>query len=173
MALPTLLRDVLVRMGIHLLTLQSTEHVIRLCLQIALPKEQIETLEDMRLLEQREGKKTIGYFLTALRERADIAPDFDQRLNNFLAARNTFAHDLSTVEGWNMRTEEGCRACIELLVRWEAQATEVMNVFAGLLRAWELQNGRPTQVPGAEALIAAIERDFVPMASHVFSAKDV
>ena len=172
MQLPILTRDVLVRMGVHLLTLQSAEHVIRLCLQVVLPKEQIESLEDLRAVEHRESKKTIGYFLTALRERVSIAPEFDQKLKSFLQARNAFAHDLSAVEGWDMRTEEGCRACIKLLERWNAQATEVENVFAGLLRSWELQNGNPVQVPGAEALLASIERDFVPQVPHVFVAKD-
>jgi hypothetical protein len=172
MELPSLLREVLVRMGVHLLTLQCTEHVIRLCLQIVLPREPINTLEDLRSLEQREGKKTIGYFLAALRQRADIAPEFDEQLTTFLAARNSFAHDLSSVPGWDMRTEEGCRKCIELLEQWEDQATEVQNVFAGLLRIWELQSGKPTQLPGAEALFATIERDFVPKVPQLFTVKD-
>jgi len=172
MELPSLVREVLVRMGVHLLTLQCTEHVIRLCLQIVLPKEPINTLEDLHSLEQREGKKTIGYFLFALRQRASIAPEFDEQLTKFLAARNAFAHDLSSVPGWDMQTEEGCRKCIELLEQWEDQATEVQNVFAGLLRGWELQRDKPTQLAGAEALFSAIERDFVPKAHGLFTAKD-
>ncbi len=172
MELPPLIREVLVRMGVHLLTLQSTEHAIRLCLQIALPKEPINTLEDLRSLEQREAKKTIGYFLRTLRQRANIAPEFDEQLAAFLATRNAFIRNLSPVAGWDMRTEDGCRQCAELLQQWGDQTTEVQNVFAGLLRAWELQSGNPTHVPGAEALVVAIERDFAPRAVNVFTSKD-
>jgi hypothetical protein len=172
MRLLDLQREVLVHMGAHLLTLQSVELVIRLCLQIVLLKEPIETLEDLRSLEKRESKKTIGYFLAALRERAAVDHEFDGKLIAFLNARNSFVHNLSDVQGWNMRTVEGCESCIAQLRQWDESATEVQHVFAGLLRAWELQSGRPTQVAGAEEFMAAIERDYVPRVNHVFSKKD-
>ena len=172
MSLPSLHREVLVRMGLHLLTLQSTEHAIRLCLQIVLPKEPIKTLDDLHSLEGRESKRTIGYFLTALRERTEIEPEFDKKLVAFLDTRNRFTHDLSVIQGWNMRTEEGCRTCIEMLERWEAYANEVQNTFAGLLRAWELQSGIETRVEGSEALITFIENDYIPKVPQVFGAKD-
>jgi hypothetical protein len=172
MPLHDLQREVLVHVGVHLLTLQSAEHVIRLCLQIVLPKEPIETLEDLRSLERKESKKTTGYFLTALRARAALDPEFDGKLIAFLDARNSFIHNLSDVQGWSMRTAEGCELSIALLRQWDELATEVLHVFAGLLRAWELQSGCPTQVAGAEEFIATIDRNYVPKVDRVFSKKN-
>ena len=56
---------------------------------------------------KNERKKTIGYFLTELRKRADLHDQFDQKLRDFLDHRNTFIHNLHDVPGWNLETQGG------------------------------------------------------------------
>jgi hypothetical protein len=165
-------RQVFVRVGIQLIQYQGVEHALRLCIQIVLPAAPIRTLSDLHTLEERERTKTIGYFLSRLRTRVTVAPDFDEALTVFLRGRNAFVHDLSQLEGWNPRSDEGCVTSNQVLDRLERETEHIQNVLSGLIRAWELQNGKPTVLPGAEAEFERIEREYLPLAQQIFGTKD-
>ena len=165
-------RDLFQRMGVELLHLQSVENAIRLCLQVVLPEVPISTLEALHALEQREAKKTLGYFLCTLRERVQVEAEFDNLLAEFLKNRNTFVHNLWSLEGWEPRSEDGCARCIQFVQALGDQATHVLNVFTGLLRAWEIQTGHLTELPGAEEQFRKIEQDYVPLVNSLFTARD-
>ena len=67
-------RDILFRMGLALLLIQSTEEIISTCLTYVLPAGGVLTWEML----QRSGRKkrTLGQFLIELRKRVDIDQTF-------------------------------------------------------------------------------------------------
>ena len=142
-----------------------------MCIQIVLPGEPLRTIEDLHALEERERKKTLGYFMNALRTRVNVQPAFDAALAIFLEDRNTFVHNMAQFSKWQPRTEEGCRECSSLLDLLDQRTQVVMNVFTGLLRAWETQNGTRITIPGYEAEFERIERQFIPLAGYFLTPK--
>ena len=165
-------RDLFQRMGVELLHLQSVENAIRLCLQIVLPESPVLTLEALHAQEEKESKKTLGYFLSSLRKRVQVEAEFDSLLAEFLKNRNVFVHNLWSLEGWDPRSTEGCQRCVQFVQVLGDQATHVLNIFTGLLRAWEIQSGHLTKIPGAEDQFRRIEQDYVPLVNSLFTARD-
>jgi hypothetical protein len=163
--------SVLARVGVQLLHFQAVENLLRLCTQIVLPSVPIEKLVDLHALEARERKKTLGYFMAALRSRAKVEPGLDDALSRFLEDRNTFVHNIDGFAGWNLRSAEGCAACVQILDSIGTRTEFVMGVFTGLLRAWELQNGKPVVIPGYEAEFRRIEEELVPLVDTFFAPK--
>jgi hypothetical protein len=63
-------REVLLRMGLALLFVQTTEHLIETCLTYMFSEGGVLTLE--MLLRSGQKKRTLGQFLTKLRKRVDL-----------------------------------------------------------------------------------------------------
>ena len=171
MTLPDLQRTVFARVGVQLLAFQSVEKMLRLCMQVVLPVEPIKKVEHLHALEERERKKTLGYFMAALRSRVTVDTTFDAALAIFLDDRNAFVHDIHQFTDWNPQTAEGCAACQRLLDLLDRRTQIVLNAFSGLLRSWELQNGNPITLQEHEAEFARIEQECVPLANLFFAPK--
>ena len=70
--------------GLAVLSCQTAEKLINLCLLYLFPKKPIRTVEMLEQLDEQHRRKTLGQFVRALRERVGLAPEFDTLLANFL-----------------------------------------------------------------------------------------
>jgi hypothetical protein len=162
--------ELLSRLGLCLLQLQATEHVIRLIIQLVLPPTRL-SLEKLEALEEKERTKNLGYFLGQLRMRAEIDPDFDKVLKDFLKDRNTLIHNLNEVQGWDLNTEEGWKICNAWLDGFYSRADHVLKVFSGLVRAWEEQNKFPKSPHDDHKYFKELDDGYTFLAKVIFSAK--
>ena len=133
MDIPREHQDVLLAMGVAVLKLQTTEKVIRLCMTLVLQKGSPLTLEALEEQNEFEKNKTLGYFLSELRKRADIHDGFDALLEEFLKNRNDFVHDLSRVPGWQLGSLEQTAKAKQFVHHLIEQSDAVLKVFLVLL----------------------------------------
>lgn len=136
--------QILLKIGYVFLHIQDTEKVVKLVMQWVLPAEKDLLAVLLGSVNKVERKKPLGYFLTALRERATINNDIDQLLTRYLDNRNSFVHNLKDVDGWSLKTEEGCMAANRFLSSLLSESKEVRLIFLGLLQAWKIQSGIET-----------------------------
>jgi hypothetical protein len=165
-------QDVLLAMGVAVLVLQTTEKVIRLCMTLVLQRQAPLTLEALQEQEESERNKTLGYFLSELRKRADVHEGFDVLLKDFLRNRNDFIHDLSRVPDWGLGSPEQIAKAKQFVHRLIQQSETVLKVFFGLVTAWQDQVGMPKPSLPNHAWFAEIEAIYKPLADQVFLAKD-
>src|ERR1700720_1052162 len=90
--------------GAALVACQTAEKLINVSLRSLFPKEPIRTVEMLDRLNEEYRRKTLGYFIRALRERVGIDEQFDALLGDFLEHRNTLVHDLAGVPGHSFFT---------------------------------------------------------------------
>ena len=129
------------RIGQVLLFIQGLERSIRFVMTFVLQKEGVLTVEKLEAQEANEREKTIGYFLTQLRYRADLDPSIDDRLRLFLNQRNTLVHHLMDIPGWSLETPEGLQVANEFITEVQTSAIWLRFFFAGLMKAWAEQDG--------------------------------
>jgi len=134
-------KDLLMRMGACLLLVQQTESILRFCLTFVLQKQSPLTLEVLENQRSAERKKTLGYFLTELRKRADLDEGFDLLLSDFLTRRNQFVHNITELEGWDRSTESGRKVALNFVNILTRQAVKISQILSGLMMAWQEQAG--------------------------------
>ena len=128
-------RDILFRIGVALLLMQTTEQLISMCLTYVLPEGGVLTLE---MLERHNQKKrTLGQFLIELRKRVDIDQHFDVILEEFLVKRNTLIHRIEDVPGWSLHDEQGCQIARQFVDRLIIVDNYVRDTFMALLSVWK------------------------------------
>ena len=162
--------DLLVRIGGALLDVQLTEQVLRLVTTYVLQKSDPITAEQILAQVSAEQKKTLGYFVSELRKRADIDVHFDRTLSEFLRRRNILAHNLSDIPGWDLGSSHGIyrgRIFLNELIELNA---EVLKVFTGLVRAWEAHTGNKSEL-GDHPFFREVDERYVPLIGSLFFAK--
>lgn len=96
--------ELLSKIGSTLLAVQWTERILKATLPVAYPAEPM-TANSLDADDVALGKKTLGTLARALRARADLRPEFDELLAEFVSERNVLAHHLearfalTTIEG--------------------------------------------------------------------------
>jgi len=168
MSIPSDQRKVLEAMGIALLLMQNAERVIRLCMTFVLQKQPPLTLDLLQNQEESERAKTIGYFLSELRKRANIEESFDLLLKDFLKNRNDFIHDLSRIPKWGLRTPERSATSLQFLHLLIQQTDEVQKVFVGLVLAWQEQAGLTEPPLPEHEWFLEVDAAYKPLAFHIF-----
>jgi hypothetical protein len=163
--------ELLSRIGITLLQVQATEHLIKLCMTYVLQREPL-SLEQLEAGEEKERYKNLGYFLQELRKRAAIAPEFDEVLRKFLKQRNMFAHNLNEVPGWDVNTDEGRKLGLESLRDFYATTSHVLKVFSGLVRLWEKQSDYPVPPAGDHPFFIEVDEVYTLLARMIFAPKE-
>jgi hypothetical protein len=163
-------QEVLAAVGVTLLSVQSAEKVVQGSMRWALPRQGITTLEDLERQTAEEAKKTLGYFLDQLRRRAFVEEQFDADLKEFLQKRNTFAHDLVSVEGINFNTIDGLGVANTFLFRLTSLPIHVTRVFMGLIRLWQQQIGMKDDFADNE-FFRHIDEEYRPLAEKTFFRK--
>src|SRR5438045_1953869 len=101
------MREVCANIGAALLACQTTEKLFNVSIMWLFPEQPHRTMEMIERMENELQRKTLGYFVRALRERVGLDPNFDQLLGDFLDHRNTLAHDLLRIPGHSFDTPQG------------------------------------------------------------------
>ena len=148
---------VLLRIGYVFLHLQATEKVIKVAVQVVMPRDQNFLLSLLERLDETGRKKPLGHFLDLVRKRAKLNDDVDSLLERFLANRNKFVHNLEEVEGWALESDSGRQAANEFLSQLFRDSFEVRTLFQGLLYSWKVQCELPT-TPGEDALLEKMSK---------------
>src|SRR5439155_18047512 len=99
--------DIYALMGFALTYLQSVERILRFVTTFVLQDGENLSIEKLQSLEAKEAKKTLGYFMFKIRERAQLFPNLDQLLGTYLKNRNDFIHSQSAIPGWDLSSKEG------------------------------------------------------------------
>jgi hypothetical protein len=129
---------------------------------------QAPTIDEIYALNEAEKKKTLGELLRELRERVSVDPSFDSLLKSFLKNRNTFAHSMSFLPGWNLKTKAGREAAVKFLDRYSWELTQVQNIFLAFAREEDIRLGRRTPIPeGSESFFAIIDKQYVPIVPNL------
>ncbi|HXW73001.1 MAG TPA: hypothetical protein VEK34_16525 [Methylocella sp.] len=161
-------RDILARMGLALLFIQTTEFVIEFCMKYVLPAGGVVTLEMLESQRSGERKRTLGQFLRELRKRVDLDDRFDAILDEFLQKRNELIHRIDDIPGWSLDHEEGLRAARGFMDRVMQLNHVVLEVFSGLVRAWQSQEQITTEF---DSLLGDIDQIYSSLASRIFFKK--
>jgi hypothetical protein len=148
---------VLLRIGYVFLHLQTTEKVIKVAVQVVMPRDQNFLLSLLERLDETGRKKPLGHFLDLVRKRAKLNADVDSLLERFLANRNKFVHNLEEVEGWALESDSGRQAANEFLSQLFRDSFEVRTLFQGLLYSWKVQCELPT-TPGEDTLLEKMSK---------------
>lgn len=134
--------DVLKTLGLAVIAGQGVEQLLSRCLTFPLHGEPLQTVEQIQLLLERHSKATLGRLLKALRERVDLHPTFDDKLDRFLQHRNIIAHRLHDVPGGLvLHSDEGRGRLKAFLLQYMEDGHTVSMVFLGVLRGWASQEG--------------------------------
>jgi hypothetical protein len=169
--LDSLQQEALAAIGGALVIVQMAEKIIKFCMQYVLQKDGgILTYEKLKSQEAEEAKKTLGFFLSQLRLRAEIDSAFDDQLKEFLKQRNQLAHDLVGVPGLGFDEPEKLKVTVEWAGRLSGLAHHVHNVFMGLARAWQHEIGMRDDFSDNE-FFQEIDARFVPLVNRVFTKK--
>jgi hypothetical protein len=164
-------KDALAAIGGALVIVQMAEHMIKFCMQLVLQKDDGGlTLEKLESLRTDEARRTLGYFLTQLRQRAEIESTFDDRLREFIALRNQLAHNLADVPGLGFEQPAEIEFTIEWAGKLSSLAAHVLKVFMGLARAWQHGIGMQDDLTENE-FFREIDTQLKPLVDQVFMAK--
>jgi len=142
------------KIGYTLLHIQSTERVIKLVMQTAMPREKELFTSLTERLSSKDMERPLGAFLTALRKRASLHADFDALLRRFLTNRNIFIHDITEPEGWSLKSDEGLRVIDRQMAELLTDSDQVRTHFKALLYSWKVQGEMNTTEDEDEAFRA-------------------
>jgi hypothetical protein len=167
--------DVLKTLGLAMIVGQGVEHSLSSCLTFPLHGEPLQTVEQLQLLLERHSKATLGRLLKALRERVDLHPTFDDKLERFLQHRNIIAHRLHDVPGGlDLHSDEGRARLKAFLLQYMEEGHIVSMVFLGILRGWASQQG--IEIPNEHHLSKRmqdhLDANVIPKLDAFFRSKE-
>jgi len=129
-------REALIWTGISIGLVQHAESILKNALQLAFSPGSQMTLESIASDETGLRRATLGRLLNELRRRADIAPDFEAKLDEFLQHRNVFVHGLLLDPLFSWRTTDGRERLIGFLGALAGEATIVIRVMFSAVHAF-------------------------------------
>ena len=169
--LGSLQQEALAAIGGALVIVQMAEKMTKFCMQYVLQKGGVVlTYENLKSQQAEEAKKTLGFFLSQLRLRAEIDSTFDDQLKEFLTQRNQLAHDLTGVPGLGFHDREKLEVAMEWAGKLSSLALHVHNVFMGLARAWQHEIGMRDDFAENE-FFQEIDATFQPLVNQIFTKK--
>jgi hypothetical protein len=124
--------DLLKSVGMTLLAVQWTERILEAALPVSFSKGAM-TYTSVKADQAALRRKTLGNLTRALGERAELRPEFEALLNEFVESRNVFAHHLGA--RFDVGAPEGKRGALLFCGRLEAVARGVAEALSGTLRA--------------------------------------
>jgi hypothetical protein len=164
-------KDILTRMGLALLFIQTTERVIQACMTYALPAGGVVTLEMLERLQGDERRRTLGQYLTELRKRVELDDQCDALLEEFLEKRNALIHRIDAIPQWSLDHDQGLGAARRFMDRLIELNAVVLRVFLGLVRAWQTQTRIET--PEFDVILGDIDQFYKELATSTFFAKPI
>ena len=155
--------SVLAEIGTAILLAQQFESLFKFITTFVIQEGEYMDLEKIQRLEKKERKKTLGYFNSKLKKRADLMPEFEGWLDQFIEDRNMIVHGFNNIAGFHKTEEEihGARVFLDNFIKRSQQLT---LIFVGFIRAWQKEHGRISQIPdGSEEIFEMIDRDYAPL----------
>ncbi|TKV76739.1 hypothetical protein [Rhizobium sp. AU243] len=154
--------------GMLVVTMQTTERLINMCLRFAFPEGGVNTIETLTKAEESYRKATLGRLVELMKKRVDLDEDFDQVLAAFVLDRNTLIHDLNRAGGFDRSSPESMQKISSFLSNLVENMNLVTRVFVSLLYEWSKETGVHTDdFPDVTPVIG----DFEGIARRVFFAK--
>lgn len=150
-------------MGMALSMIQSVERMLRFVMTIVIQKKGGLTIEKLQSQEKAEADKTIGYFLTQLRHRADVHPKLDSILKTFHEHRNIFVHDLTKVEGGGVETREQITTLNKFVFDLSNEAYFILRIFTGFMLTWSEQTGIKAPGINLDEIVTPQFREFATL----------
>jgi hypothetical protein len=164
--------DVHSMIGITLCYVQSVEQTIRFITTFVLQNGETLDLEKLNSLNNKEGKKALGYFIGLIKKRSDVIPEFEELMASFLQNRNDFVHNHDKIEGWDLDTEDGVKVSKIFMSKLLLQGHKLMEIFVALICRWQEQTGiYPQEVHGGEFLINKVDAKYGAFVDQIFSEK--
>jgi hypothetical protein len=134
-------REIMEHIGETLLSLQSAEMCVSMCLQWVFPLPKIKTFDDLYELNKKESKATLGMLLSELRTRVHVQPEFDALLKRFLKNRNQFVHGLFCKTDYIIISPVNIKRGHVFLYRLRQDIWEIENVFGSYFQLWSKTAG--------------------------------
>lgn len=123
--------------GMALGHVQSVEDILPLVMTFVFQKGDKLDIYMIEAQTKAEQKKTLGYFIGELRKRVGIRADLEDKLLSFLERRNTLAHRLAEVPGWEAGPVAGFDETAIFLSTLIEDSHELLVIFATLVQAWQ------------------------------------
>ena len=131
--------------GMTLSLIQTTESLIHQTLLFVFQEGDSLDLEAWKKQEKFLERKTLGQLIFVLRKRVGIDDSLEGLLTNFITNRNVLAHNLSSIKGYDMDSEEGRKAIHNFLAQLFDTTTRIMRIFTAINLSWSEQTGIKTQ----------------------------
>src|SRR5260370_35631800 len=93
--------------GIGLIGLQYTEHLLDICLRLVLSDDESRLRLDWETIGILQGRATLGILLKRLQEKVNVHPDLEICLGEFLEKRNRFVHRLLEIPEFHLSAGPG------------------------------------------------------------------
>lgn len=116
--------------GFCLFAVQAAERSLGHLLTVGLPEHGIISVESLEADTDEHRRKTLGQLVAKLSKRAEMHPEFVDRLNVFVENRNIFIHRFGGM--FDLGTDEGiveARAFCQALGNEAYQLTELLTAF--------------------------------------------
>ena len=138
---------ILRNIGLSLIAIQLTEHLIDLAL-LHVFRENPPTLEEIEHKNSPDYKsKPLGPLLKILRQKAEVDPNFDEEiLTPFLNLRNRFVHRMTIEEGKSFNTDAGKLNALNTAFSMFTACGAVMAAIGIPLSKWLETKGADAQV---------------------------
>lgn len=163
--------EVLALLGATLLGVQTAEHMLKLAMTFAFPKDAPISLETLQAEKAEIAKKRmLGPLVGELGRRVSVEPNFEQRLEAFIANRNQFVHHLSSLPNGDMHTDEGLAEVKNFATNLFQEATELTLVFTGAVRNWQHEQGIEVELPDPE-FFRRVDEDYKARARDLLGPK--
>jgi len=164
--------DVHSMMGMTLCYIQFVEKHIKFITTFILQNGEALDLDKLNSLNNKESKKALGYFIGLIKSRADVIPELEELMANFLQNRNDFIHNHDEIDGWDLDTEEGVKVAKSFMSKLLLQGQKLNHIFVALTCRWQEQTGiYPPTANGDEALINKIDAEYGAFVDDIFTQK--
>lgn len=164
--------DVHSMIGMTLCYVQFVEKHIKFITTFVLQNGEPLDLDKLNSINKQESRKALGYFLGLIKKRADVIPELEELMANFLQNRNDFIHNHEKIEGWDLNTEAGIKVAKVFMSKLLLQGQKLNHIFVALTCRWQEQVGVYPKVEHEdEDLINKIDAEYGPLVDLMFTQK--
>lgn len=128
-------------MGMTLSHIQLTEKIINQTLLLVIQESDGLDLDAWEKQTHILDRKTLGQMVVILKNRVGLHEGMEELLTRFLRDRNTLAHDLSRIDGYDLETEQGLAVITAFLRNLFDNSTRVQKIFLAIGNSWQEQVG--------------------------------
>ncbi|WP_139686260.1 hypothetical protein [Vibrio tasmaniensis] len=165
--------DIFSLIGAALVYAQSLESLMKLCTTYVLQEEESINFEKLTRLQKREKKKTLGYFVGRIKDRADVHPNLLQLIESFLENRNMLVHNIDSIPNWDLSTNEGTEVAKQFVGNLISQTSILTQVFTALVSAWQQQIDLEVEHSEAEQqILNEIQLKYGSIVDELFTQKE-